>query len=116
MIRSEMIREIAKQANCSKRLVRKRLFQLSAKFKNDRNRYLKFNQAFLDKGTEWCDYQVLHEKCKNNLINNMTFWRTPNVFEVVFFPSGCVVLFRVEAIDEDGYRDIDTCGCRLYSF
>ena len=116
MTRTEMIREIANQANCSKRLVRKKLFQLSARFKKDRYKRLRFNQAFLDKNTEWLDRQELHDKWKNGLIDSQTFWRMPNTFEVAFFPSGCVVLFTVEAIDTDGYRHTDTCGARLYNF
>lgn len=116
MNRTEMIHEIAKQSGCSKRLVRKKLFQLSAKFKKDCYKHLRFNQAFLDKNTEWLDRQDLHDKWKNGLIDSETFWKMSNTFEVAFFPSGCTVFFTVEAVCDDGYHDTDYCGARLYNY
>lgn len=119
MTRTEMITEIAKQAHCSKRLVRKKLFQLLTRFKkNDYQSYkrLKFKQSFLNRNTDWHDWYEWRDKCDNGLIDNWTFWRTPNVFEVAFFSSGCVVLFRVEEVYDDGYQNIGTCGARLYNY
>lgn len=119
MNRTEMIREIAKQAGCSKRLVRKRLFQLSTRFKKERyyKRY-KFNEAFFDKNTDWKDVEKLRKDVKNGVIGNSDFWRIANRFEVAFFPSGCVVLFWVDSFyeDEPDYIDVDSCGARLYNY
>lgn len=121
MTRKEMIESIAEQAGCSKRLVRKKLFELSAKFKRDkRYKNLRFNQAFLDKTTNWRDWNEVHDSWKKGeLDDGYTPWRIPNLFEVAYFPTGCSVLFRVEVFDEEEhwlFPLIDYCGTRLYSF
>ena len=112
--RKEMIAEIARQAGCSKRLVRKKLFSRSAELKR-RHRDIKFNDVFLNSTTNWLDENVLKQKWREG-DRNVSPYQTPNTFDVSFFPSGCVVLFAVKHIYEDGFQDIRTVGTRLYSF
>ena len=104
MTRKEMIETIAKEAGCSKRLVRKKLF----------NRYLElkkyfpdilFYKVFLDKNTDWHNWNTGERD-----------WRQTNSFDVCCFPSGCVVLFHnVERI-WDGEVTTWDVGAKLYSF
>lgn len=121
MTRSDMINEIAKQAHCSKRLVRKKLFQRSAEFRrNPRYKHVKFNQAFLDKNTDWNSYQEIHDKWKNKTLEpGATPWTMPNLFDVAYFPSGCVIMMRINVEHyEEGciYIDQDWVGARLYGY
>ena len=109
MTRKEMIEEIARQAGCSKRLVRKRLFSRSAGFK-----WHPFGKSFLNANTDWLDKNVLRQNWKNGN-KDIDPYSTPNTFDVGFFPSGCIVLFNVEIIDSDGYRHVDSIGARLHS-
>ena len=116
MTRTEMIREIANQANCSKRLVRKKLFELSARTKKDHIfRRFNFNQAFLNKATNWRDHDKLIDSWRSG-DKSENPWKTPNLFEVTFFPSGCVVLLYTQCFDDDGYHYVDYCGTRLYNY
>lgn len=114
MTRKEMIETIAKQAGCSKRLVRKQLFARSAELKR-RYRDIKFNEAFLNPSTNWLDKDELR-KAWSNGNREIRPWGTPFVFDVCLFPSGCVVMFEVERVYPDGYRTTDTIGARLYSW
>jgi len=114
MTRKEMIEEIAKQAGCSKRLVRKKLFRRSAELKRC-YRDIKFNEAFLNPSTNWLDKEELEKAWKNG-DRNIRPWGTPFTFDVVFLPSGCIVLLKVERVCSDGYRTTDSIGARLYSW
>ncbi len=114
MTRKEMIEEIAKQAGCSKRLVRKKLFSRSAELKRRHKEY-KFNEAFLNPATNWLDKNELEEAWRNGN-REVCPWRIPNTFEVIFLPSGCVVLFAVERICSDGFMTISDIGTRLYTW
>lgn len=121
MTRKEMIEAIAEQAGCSKRLVRKKLFELSARFKRDkRYKNLRFNQAFLDKTTNWRDWHEVHAAWnKGELGEREIPWTMPNLFEVAYFPSGCNVMLRIESWyeeDNEVFQDVDWCGTRLYNF
>lgn len=114
MTRKEMIETIAKKAGCSKRLVRKRLFQLSARNKRYYTETL-FNRAFLNKSTDWVDWEELHEKWKQD--KTVIPWQQTNTFEVAAFPIGVIVLFRVdEMYDREIMKGFGQCGCRLYNF
>ena len=116
MTRKEMIETIAKQANCSKRLVRKKLFQISARFKREHKSIL-FNQAFLTKSTDWKDFHELYDIWKKDRINNINPWSVTNQFEVIYLPSGCNVMFRVDLLDDgEIWKALGDCGARLYSY
>ena len=116
MTRKEMIESIAKQAQCSKRLVRKKLFQMSARFRRERKDIL-FNQAFLNKSADWKDFYELYDEWKKNNKEGDSPWRIPNQFEVIYFPSGCNVMFRVNQIcDGEIWEAMGECGVRLYSY
>ena len=104
MTRKQMIETIAKEAGCSKRLVRKKLFNRYLQLKKTCPHIL-FYKTFLDKNTNWVKFK---DKDWN--------WRTPNVFEVAFFPSGCIVLFRNIDAMYDGELTTRDCGARLYSW
>ncbi len=114
MTRKEIIETIAKKAGCSKRLVRKKLFQLSAREK----RYYKdtlFNQAFLSRTTNWLDWEEEHEKWMDDKSRENPYKLT-NTFEVIDLTSGVNVLFRVDKIyDGEICPGFGSCGCRLYS-
>lgn len=115
MTRKEMIETIAKQAGCSKRLVRKKLFQLSARKKRWYKEIL-FNQAFLSKTTDWLDWEEEHKRWEKDK-SSVCPWRLTNTFEVASFPTGVNVLFRVdECCDGYIYHGFGSCGCRLYSY
>lgn len=114
MNRKEMIEEIAKQSGCTKRLVRKKLFSRSAEFKHRYKQY-RFNDAFLNRATNWLDKNEL-ERAWRNGDREIRPWETPNTFEVIFLPSGCVVLFAIEHICSDGFVATDEIGARLYSW
>lgn len=114
MKRKEMIEEIAKQAGCSKRLVRKKLFNRSAEVKR-RYRDIKFNEVFLDPDTNWLDKSLLLQNWRNG-DRTIDPFRTENTFEVCFFPSGCIVLFTVGYVYPDGYTATQEFGTRLYSW
>lgn len=121
MTRSEMITEIAKQAHCSKRLVRKKLFQRSAEFRrNPRYKHIKFNQAFLNKNTDWKSYQEIHDKWKNKMLESgLTPWTMPNLFDVAYFSYGCIIVMRINVeYREAGCKYIkqDWIGTHLYSY
>lgn len=115
MTRKEMIETIAKQAGCSKRPVRKKLFQLSARLKR-RYKEVLFNQAFLSETTNRLDWEEEYKKWKNDK-SSVSPRRLTNTFEVASFPTGVNVLFRVDECC-DGYIDhgLGSCGCRLYSY
>lgn len=114
MKRKEMIENISQQAGCSKRLVRKKLFSRSAECKRRYKQY-KFNDAFLKKDTNWLDQNQLKETWRNGN-KEIKPWITPNTFEVIFLPSGCVVLFQVEYVCSDGFTEIRSIGARLYNW
>lgn len=118
MTRKEMIEEIAKQAECSKRLVRKKLFQLSSRFKKDaRRKNVLFNQAFLCHSTDWKDgNEMMKEWIKDRSGENP--FKISNQFEVIYFPTGCNVLFKVDEVDENGelWKALGSCGVRLYNY
>lgn len=104
MNRKQMIETIAKEAGCSKRLVRKKLFRRYLELKKTCPNIL-FYKVFLDKNTEWHNFNEEHD------------FRTKNTFEVCFFPSGCVVLFKnIDIVYKDGEVGTETVGERLYSF
>ena len=103
MTRKQMIETIAKEAGCSKRLVRKKLFNRYLELKKNWPDIL-FYKAFLDKNTDW-------QKFGNGKKN----WRLPNLFDVVFLPSGCVVLFHNIDRIYDGEITQGECGVRLYN-
>lgn len=120
MTRKEMIETIAKQAGCSKRLVRKKLFQMSSRSKRDR-RYnrLKFNEAFLDRTTDWQDWYEVHDAWKKGDHSGKSPFEIPNLFEVCYFPSGCNIMLRIEHYYGEGWEEFSTiewCGTRLYNF
>lgn len=116
MNRKEMIESIAKQANCSKRLVRKKLFELSARFRRSRKDIL-FNQAFLEKSTDWKDFYELHDEWIKNDKKSEAPFRISNQFEVIYFPTGCNVMFRVDEIyDGEIWEASGQCGTRLYNY
>lgn len=116
MTRKEMIESIAKQANCSKRLVRKKLFQMSARFRRERKDIL-FNQAFLEKSTDWKDFYELYDEWKKKNKEGGSPWRVSNQFQVIYFPSGCNVIFRVNQIyDGEIWEAMGDCGVRLYNY
>ena len=100
MNRNQMITAIAKEAGCSKRLVRKKLFKRYLELKKLYPDIL-FYKAFLDKNTDWHNFNEDHD-----------FYRK-NAFDVCFFTSGCVVLFHnIDTINGDG----EVIGERLYNF
>lgn len=103
MTRKEMIAEIARDACCSKRLVRKKLFARYIELKKTHPDIL-FYKAFMNKDTDWRNWRRRED------------WRTPNLFEVCFFPSGCVVLFHNVERLYDGEIEHSDCGVRLYSW
>ena len=115
MTRKEMIETIAQQANCSKRKVRKKLFQLSARMKQKRFEHIKFNEAFLNANTDWKDFQEVYEEWKSGKLSRSP-WRIVNRFETIYFPTGCNVMFDVASTDDDLYPMIESCGTRLYNF
>ena len=104
MTRKQMIEAIAKEAGCSKRLVRKKLFNRYLELKEMRPDIL-FYKTFLNKDTNWVKFK---EKDWN--------WRDPNSFEVIFLPSGCVVFFRNIDMIYDGELTTTDCGVRLYNW
>ena len=104
MTRKQMIEAIAKDAGCSKRLVRKTLFNRYLELKKYYPEIL-FYKTFLNKNTDWIDY---NEDLKN--------WDRPNAFDVSFFPSGCVVLFHnIDRMHNDEIEK-ETIGAKLYSW
>lgn len=116
MNRKEMIETIAKQAGCSKRLVRKKLFQISARFKREYKTTL-FNRAFLNKSTDWKDFQDLYNDWIKDKENVISPWRVTNQFEVIYFPSGCNVMFKVDELyDGEILEALGDCGARLYNY
>ena len=104
MTRKQMIETIAKEARCSKRLVRKKLFNRYLELKKMRPNIL-FYKAFLDKNTDWY-----------NRNEGKKDWTKPNAFEVVFVSSGCVVLFRNISWIYHGEIAETDCGVRLYNW
>lgn len=114
MTRKEMIEEIAKEAGCSKRLVRKKLFELSAWKKNNFKNIL-FNKVFLSKSTDWANYSELLEESKQDITAPFP-WRNSNTFEVIQVPSGIVVMFTVpEIFRDEEWDNWGECGCKLRS-
>ena len=113
MNRKQMIETIAQEAGCSKRLVRKKLFGRSAELKR-KYKNVKFNEAFLDSRTDWINKEDLMENWKDGK-RNINPWKQPNTFDVCYFPSGCVVMFNVKHVDNDGYEYTDNFGTRLYT-
>lgn len=72
-----------------------------------------FNEAFLDKNTDWKDVQELRRNRGND---TRIPWIVPNRFEVCYFPSSIVVLFTVDSVykcDGELYHTLDHCGARL---
>ena len=99
-----MIARIAEQAGCSKRLVRRKLFNRYLELKRNLPDIL-FYRVFLDKNTDWHDFNEDHD------------YRRKNAFDVCFFTTGCVVLFRnIDRIYTDGKIGQETVGERLYNF
>ena len=116
MTRKEMIETISKQANCSKRLVRKKLFWISARFKREHKEIL-FNQVFLNKSTDWKDFDELYNVWVKNDRKGVSPWNVTNRFEVVYFQTGCNVLFTVNLFDENEiWETLGDCGVRLYNY
>lgn len=102
MTRKEMIIAIANDAGCSRRLVRKKLFERCVELKKTHPEIL-FYKAFLDKNTDWV----------RNAYKN---WETKNRFEVFGLPSGMVVMFYgIERI-YDGDIWYTDCGARLWTW
>lgn len=103
MNRKQMIETIAKEAGCSKRLVRKKLFARCAEIKRLYPDIL-FEKEFLNKDADWQPFRPTKD------------WRRKYTFDVFFLPSGCVVLFR----NVDRIYDAETVqteiGTRLYNF
>ena len=105
MTRKQMIETIAKEAGCSKRLVRKKLFNRYLELKKMRPDIL-FYKAFLDKNTDWY-----------NRNEGEKDWTRPNSFDVFGVTSGCVVLFNnIDRKTRDGEIENCQCGVRLYSW
>lgn len=105
MTRKEMIETIAKESGCSKRHIRKILFNRYLELKKINPRLL-FYKAFLDKNTDWHNFNVGEKD-----------WRRPNQFDVFCVPSGCVVIFKnIDEIYKNGDIIQTDCGARLYKF